>query len=65
MENQLIQTAIGLVPIGELEVTDVTELSDNARVTATEWRKGGELVRRDVHVNMLRGISAQSEQGAV
>ena len=61
----LVQTAIGPVPIEELEIKDVTELHDNARVVATEWRKGGELVRRDVHVSILRGHALSSEQGAI
>jgi hypothetical protein len=62
---QMVQTKDGLVPRDELEVTDVTEWHDNARVVATEWRKAGELVRRDVHVSILRGHSLSGEQGAV
>lgn len=61
----LIYTTLGLIPREELEVTDVIDWQDNARVTATEWRKDGEIVRRDVHVNILRGQSAAGEQGAL
>lgn len=62
---ELVYTTLGLVPRNELDITDVTEWHDNARVTATEWRKDGELVRRDVHVNILRGLAVQGEQGTV
>lgn len=61
----LVHTTLGLVPHEQLEVRDVTEWYDNARVTATEWRKDGELVRRDVNVNILRGQSMAGEQGAM
>lgn len=57
----LIHTKDGLVPIEELDVKDITELQENARVTATEWRRNGEVVRRDVHVNLLRGLSMAAE----
>lgn len=58
-----VQTAKGLYDIEQLRVQDVTELHDNARVTATEWYLGSELVRRDVHVNILRGQSLLGEGG--
>lgn len=57
----LIQTKDGLIPLEELDVRDVTELQENARVTATEWYRNGELVRRDVHVNVLRGLQVAAE----
>lgn len=60
----LIHTTKGLVDFEQLQVKDVTELHDNARVTATEWYLGDELVRRDVHVNILRGQSALGEGGS-
>lgn len=61
----LVHTAIGMVEQDQLEVNDITEWHENARVTATEWRKDGEVVRRDVHVNILRGQSLAGEQGAM
>jgi hypothetical protein len=60
--NQLIYTKDGLVPLSDLQVVDVVEWHDNARVTATEWRRNGELVRRDVNVNLLRGLSMDGQQ---
>lgn len=63
--SELIQTKDGLIARDELEVQDITEWHENARVTATEWRRAGELVRRDVHVNILRGQSALGEQGSI
>ena len=60
--DQLIHTAQGLVPFSELEVTDIVEMRDNARVTATEWRRNGELVRRDVNVSILRGLEMSGQQ---
>lgn len=62
MTDQLIYTAQGLLPSNELEVKDVVEMHDNARVTATEWRRNGELVRRDVNVNILRGLEMSGQQ---
>lgn len=58
----LVHTAKGLVERGQLTVKDITEEHDNARVIATEWYLGDELVRRDVNVNLLRGINLGSEQ---
>lgn len=62
MSDELIYTTHGLVPRAELEVHDVVSWEPNARVTATEWRRNGELVRRDVNVNILRGLSIGAEQ---
>lgn len=61
LSNALVHTTDGLVPLSELEVRDVTEVHPNARVTATEWTRSGKVVRRDVHVNMLRGVSITSD----
>lgn len=61
----LVYTTLGLVPHEQLNVQDITEWHDNARVTATEWRKDGELVRRDVHVNILRGHDLIGEQASI
>lgn len=61
----MIQTKDGLIDRSELIVKDIISEEDNARVTATEWYKGTELVRRDVHVNVLRGLSLDGEQAAI
>jgi hypothetical protein len=57
-----IFTTRGLVEKDQLQITDITTWEDNARVTATEWRLNGELVRRDVHVNILRGLEMAGAQ---
>lgn len=59
----LIHTTKGLVERNLLEVKDITTEEENARVTATEWYMGDELVRRDVNVNILRGLSINTDQG--
>lgn len=59
----LVYTTKGLVEYEKLVVTDIIKMEDNARVTATEWRLDGELVRRDVNVSILRGQSVAGEQG--
>lgn len=65
MTDQLIHTKDGLISSTELEVKDIVEWHDNARVTATEWRRNGEIVRRDVNVNILRGLSMAGEQATL
>lgn len=60
-----VYTTKGLVERDQLTVIDVTTDEPNARVTATEWRMGDELVRRDVHVNILAPQSLGAEQGSV
>jgi len=52
----LVSTEIGLIDKSRLQVTDMITVEDNARVTATEWRLEGKMVRRDVWVNALRGL---------
>jgi len=49
-----VQTAKGLIERAELEVVDEISEVDNARITVTIWRLKGEMVRRDVHMNVLR-----------
>lgn len=61
----LVQTTRGLVERAQLEVRDIVDEQEGARVTATEWYLDGELVRRDVHVNILCGQALAGEQGAM
>lgn len=61
----LVHTTLGELPIDQLEIKDIIEIHDNARVLATEWRKDGELVRRDVHVSVLRGHDIFGDQSKV
>ena len=58
----LVHTTKGLVAREKLTATDTVFEEDNARVTATEWHMGGELVRRDVNVNILAGQALAGEQ---
>jgi len=58
----LIQTTEGLIERDLLAVRDIATEEENARVIATEWFLDGKLVRRDVNVNMLRGLDLNSEQ---
>lgn len=60
-----VLTTLGLVERSELEVKDVISEEDNARVSATEWYKDGELVRRDVNVNVLRGLDFDGTQSEI
>lgn len=60
----LVQTTKGLIERDTLEVRDIVEEHDNARVNATEWFLDGELVRRDVNVNVLRSVEVGSEQNS-
>ena len=61
----LVFTTKGELPIESLAVTDLVEYHDNARVVATEWRLDGEIVRRDVTVSVLHGMSLNSEKGEI
>jgi hypothetical protein len=58
----LVQTTKGLLESSLLEIKDVIVEEDNARITATEWYLSNELVRRDVNVNILRGLSLEGTQ---
>ena len=61
----LVITTKGLIERERLEIRDVITEEESARVTATEWRLDGELVRRGVNVNILRGVEAAQEQESV
>lgn len=56
-----VLTTKGLIDRAELEVQDIITENENARVFATEWRHNGELVRRDVNVNVLSGVQLAGE----
>lgn len=61
----LVQTTEGLIDSSKLEVKDIVEYHENARVIATEWRLNGALVRRDVAGSILRSPDIQSKEGVV
>ena len=61
----LVYTTQGLIEADQLQVTDVVTMEDNARVIATEWRLGDELVRRDVWVSVLRQQDLTAAAGQI
>lgn len=61
----LVHTTEGLIERDQLQAKDIISEEDNARVIATEWYLGEKLVRRDVHVSVLRGQSVFGEQAKV
>lgn len=58
-------TIKGLIDRSLLEVKDIIFEEESARVIATEWYLEGELVRRDVNVNILAGINLSGEQATI
>jgi len=54
--TMLIETKKGMIDSALLDVRDIVTTEDNARVISTEWSLNGDLVRRDVSVNILRGL---------
>lgn len=60
-----VLTTKGLINRDDLEVVDTIHEEQNARVFVTEWRHKGELVRRDVNVNILTGVELSGEQQVV
>jgi hypothetical protein len=61
----MVHTTKGLIARERLVASDIVSDEESARVTATEWHLDGELVRRDVHVNILSGQALNSEQGDI
>lgn len=58
----MVQTNAGMLPRHELDVrTFISEENGNAIVTACEWRYRGAIVRRDVWVNLKRGLATAIE----
>lgn len=57
-----VHTVKGLIDRDRLEVRDIISDEPNARVIATEWFLGEELVRRDVAVSVLCGQALAGDQ---
>lgn len=57
-----VHTTKGLVDRDLLEVKDIISDEPNARVIASEWFLGEELVRRDVAVSILCGQALAGDQ---
>lgn len=61
----LVFTTKGIIHSEELQIIDRITIEDNARVIATEWFFGEEMVRRDVWVSALRPIDTESQQAGM
>ena len=61
----LVHTTHGLIDRDLLTAVDIVTEEENARVIATEWFLGDEMVRRDVAVSILSGQAVFGEQEAV
>jgi hypothetical protein len=57
-----VHTIKGLIDRDRLNVKDIISDEPNARVIATEWFLGDELVRRDVAVSILSGQALAGDQ---
>lgn len=57
----LVDTKLGPIDRERLTVRDIPEESPGVRTLATEWYLGDELVRRDVWVSVLLGLSIGAE----
>jgi hypothetical protein len=60
-----VHTTKGMIERSLLTAVDIVSEEDNSRTVATEWHLDGELVRRDVAVSILRGVSFSGEQGGI
>lgn len=60
-----VYTTKGLVDREALTVKDIVTETGDARVIATEWYMGDELVRRDVNVNILVGHLVGATQAQI
>lgn len=58
----LVHTIKGPIERALLSVEDLVTEENGTRVIATEWRHEGELVKRDVHVSILRGQPVFGDQ---
>jgi len=58
----LVDTIKGPIERDLLTVEECITEDDNTRCIATEWRLEGELVKRDVHVIVKRGLAAGGQQ---
>jgi len=58
-----VYTIKGLVDRDQLTVKDIVNEGANDRSVVTEWYLGEELVRRDVHVMILRPIGMDGNAG--
>lgn len=61
-----VWTSKGLIPAAELTYTTGEVDNDNEHTTWEEWRDHtGEIVKRNAHVRLKRGVELNVELGAV
>lgn len=60
-----VLTTKGEIEMDQLAVQDIVEVGDNYRKVSVEYRLAGELVKRSVHVDMLRPLGTLVEQGVI
>ena len=60
-----VHTNKGLIARDKLRAFDEITEEPNARIIATEWFLGDELVRRDVAVSILQGQSLTGDQAVI
>lgn len=65
MHDRLIQTTRGLLPESSLTTREVRSDGDNDIGVAREWYLGGEMVRRDAWVTLLRGLEIDAQEGNI
>lgn len=63
MDDKLISTTLGELPLSQLVVEVIHFEDDNEKSEYTEYRYKGELVKRAVHVHLKHGTVAGIEVG--
>ncbi|MDR5728312.1 MAG: hypothetical protein RB191_12865 [Terriglobia bacterium] len=63
MEPDLVNTTQGLIDRARLERTVHCTDEPGKLIVAVEWRLGPEMVRRDVWINILRGMDMTAAMG--
>jgi hypothetical protein len=61
-DEPLIYTIKGNLPIASLDYKTLAEKKDGNVILVEEWRHGGEVVKRAVHVIALDGLETGAEQ---
>ena len=60
-----VLTTKGEIEFSDLAVQDIVEVGDNYRKVSVEYRLDGEIVKRSVHIDMLRPVGTCVEQGNI
>lgn len=62
MDEPLIYTIKGNLPVKDLEYSTAWNEDDHAIQFYEEWKLNGEIVRNNVHIKLKQGIDAPLEQ---